>query len=497
MNAMSCRPSAEAPLWNRRQFLRTSGAMLAVPLIGAAPRGDNAVSAFVAAYNSNDRHVLARWIERHVSQGGLARRSAADWSEWLAGQFARTGRLRPLAVEARDGGQRLLCTLEKFRGERRIDLRLDRDDSARLFDLRPVAEATPYPARPNPAERVGDGLERIRKRVAFAVARGEFSGVVRIDRGGSEPLFLASHGLAAQAQPRPVDAGTRFNLGSADKSFTAILIAQMVEGGQLALDSTVGDLLPDFAIPTARGITIRHLLTHQAGLSEPRGGIRAYSHDRYDRVTDLLPAIAAVPPAFAPGARTSYSNEGYVVLGAIIERMAQQPFWHVLSSRIYERAGMRSSGHFTRDEASNLCATGYYQGRDDLFGCLPARSNAAELPWRGNSCGGGYSTAADITAYLGALGAGRLVSPASFDMLTRETGEIYPGVKYAMGFVREQVGETAFVGHSGGGQFSGVGSSLRMALAGGWSVAILGNCDVSYSDAILHDILPMLDAIPA
>ncbi|MEZ6011661.1 MAG: serine hydrolase domain-containing protein [Hyphomonas sp.] len=478
--------------WNRRGFLCAAGSLLALPVLIGAARPVQFAAGFIDAYNDGDRQALTSWASNNVSQGGLSRRSAADWADWLLGQSERTGALSLLALEQRGSELRLTCALGKIAATRRIDLRFDRDDPARIFDLRPVLDPSPFIA---PFSRPPGTLslhDRIRERLDFAVSRDEFSGVVRIDHSDAGSVFTASYGTADMSEGRPIGAGTRFNLGSADKSFTAILIGQMIEAGRLQLEDRVADLLPEFAIAGASGITVRHLLTHSAGLGQPPGGIHAYSHDRYDRVSELLPAIAAMPVAFAPGARTSYSNEGYVVLGAIIEQIAQAPFWNVLAERVYAPAAMHSSGHFTRDEARALCATGYFHERTDLFRCEPPKPNANMLPWRGNSCGGGFSTSADIAAWFKALSGGQLVKPETLDMLTRHAGEIYPGVSYGMGFVRETVGGTIFTGHSGGGANIGIGSSLRMSLDGTWSVAILGNYDLPYADAILHDILPML-----
>ena len=486
-----------AATWNRRRFLGATGTMLTLPVLFAGTRPVEFVAEFVDAYNDKDRQAVARWAANRVSQGGLERQSAADWAEWLSGQFEHTGKLSLLAMEQRGSIVRLVCALEKVPMARRVDLRFDRYDPTRVFDLRPVAEPTPYIVGRGNLPGTTDVRGQIRQRLDFATSRGEFSGVVRIDRADARPFFSAAFGLAEVSEGRPIEAGTRFNLGSADKSFTALLIAQMIEAGQLQLSSRVSDLLPDFEIPGASEMTIRNLLTHSAGLGDPPGGIHAYSHDPYDKVSDLLPAIAAIPVAFAPGEHTSYSNEGYVVLGAIIERVTQKPFWTVLQERIYEPAGMQSSGHFVRDEVLRQCAMGYYHDRSDLFRCLPAKSNADILPWRGNSCGGGYSTAADIAAYFRALGNGQLVKPETLEMLTEKAGEIYPGVGYGMGFIREAVGDKVFVGHSGGGNSIGIGSSLRMSLDNNWSVAILGNCDLPYSDAILRDILPMLASADA
>lgn len=476
---------------SRRQLIggaaAAAAATFAFPSLAFADSPMIAAS-LVAAYNSGSADLISGFVAKHISTAGLERRSAAAWGSLLAHSHARTGALRLDGVEARGSTTRLTLSATSLPRARHLDLRFDRNDPARLFELRQVAEPAPAPRRATSLLDRAGLVAALRERIAFAIADDAFSGTVSIQAPDGPALELA-HGWAHRDAARAMTMETPINIGSADKSFTAILIAQLVEEGRLGFDTPILDILRRYpAADAIRAVTVRQLLNHTSGVGSPNGGILAYSRDRYNHVGDLLGAIAAVPPSFAPGSRSSYSNEGFVLLGAAIEAVTGRPYWDVLAERLYRPAGMTASGHYTRDEAVNRCALGYFHGRDDLLLTEARVSSRPLLPWRGNSCGGGYSTAPDIARYFAALRSGRLLRPDRVADLTRKASEIYPGVSYGLGFARDEQDGGVFVGHSGGGSNIGIGVGLRAELRHGWSVALLGNYDLQYMEPLVRDV---------
>src|SRR5437763_11227801 len=148
----------------------------------------------------------------------------------------------------------------------------------------------------------------------------KFSGVVLVARGG-KPFFVKAYGLADKTRNLVNNLETKFNLGSMNKMFTAVAIAQLAEQGKLAFDDKVGKLLPDYPNKdVASKVTIHHLLTHTSGLG-------SYWNAKFDArratiktVADYLGLFADEPLLFEPGARFEYSNSGFIVLGASLER---------------------------------------------------------------------------------------------------------------------------------------------------------------------------------
>jgi CubicO group peptidase (beta-lactamase class C family) len=135
---------------------------------------------------------------------------------------------------------------------------------------------------------------------------------------------------------------TRFNLGSINKTFTAVGIAQLIEEGRLGLHDALVKHLPDYPDKAAAGrITIRQLLTHRSGVAQ---FMRADFGDV--DVAAMTKIVGNEPLAFEPGTRQIYSNGGYVVLGRVIEVVSGKSYAQYVNERIYTRAGMTASGSF-------------------------------------------------------------------------------------------------------------------------------------------------------
>ncbi len=482
-----------ARIWSRRGVLAGGAVLVAAPALGSGMTDDPAVG-LVAAVNSGDAGAIAGWASTWVSAAGLRRRPPTEWARWLQATAHRSGRWTSAGSAPMHRAIRLIVRGEAIRGDRPIDLLFDREEPARIFDLRAAHEPPPYRGVLRPCEDTATLRAALRQRVAFAVATQALSGVVRVTDPAGVPVFEMAHGAADVMGDRPITTATRFNIGSSDKAFTAVLIGQMVEAGELDWNMRVAAVLPDQRDTPLGRPTIRQLLSHAGGLGEPDGGILAYSRDPYSAVSDLLPRLAATAPVFAPGERHAYSNEGFVLLGAVIERKAGKPFWAVLEQRIFRPAGMTQSGHPLRTAMPHDTATGGFHAREDLLRTGPLPGNSDRLPWRGNACGGGFCSAADITRFLGALRAGRLVSPAIRDALLAQSGQPHPGLDYGLGFVRTPVGGATWIGHSGGGVEIGIGAGMRTSIDSGWSAAVLTNRDVPQADALLLDILRLLPA---
>ncbi|MDB5439863.1 MAG: beta-lactamase family protein [Caulobacteraceae bacterium] len=480
---------------SRRAFVGAGGALMFSGMAGPGKAAEGPAAAWAAAYNSGDAAVISRWAAQAFSPAGLNRRSADQWGSLLASSIPRTGQIRVQEATPHGADVRAQLSATGLPTVRYIDFRADRDQPAKLFDLRQVAEPTPYPS-PLVFDRNRAGLgAQVRRLIDFAIENNDFSGSIEVRAPDGSVIHQSVNGWANREKKRQLDDQTPMNLGSCDKSFTALMIGQLVQEKRLGFDQTLAEALPDYPNrEQPSGITLRQLLTPKSGLGDPKGGLRTYSSAPYTRVSDLLPAIAATPSAFAAGARPQYSNEGYVVLGAVIERVTGQTYWDALAQRIYAPAGMTKSGHFTRPEAIERCALGYLFRSDDLFLADGRVSNAEELPWRGNSCGGGYSTAADINRYFAALNAGRLLPHAALEAMWAKTGEPNPGMGYGMGFIHEDIGGKTLIGHSGGGAASGVGTDLRMVAQNGWSFAVLGNYDLQYSEGLTQAISSLVAA---
>jgi CubicO group peptidase (beta-lactamase class C family) len=165
-------------------------------------------------------------------------------------------------------------------------------------------------------------------------------------------------------------------------------------------------------------VTVRHLLEMRSGIGDFFGErFDATPKDRFRTNADFLPMFAADPLAFEPGSRWRYSNGGYIVLGAIVEKLTGQSYYDYVRERIFVPAGMTGTDSFEADVPVPNLAEGYTRlwGKGEQVMPGPRRKNIYTRPARGSAAGGGYSTAEDLLRFSNAVLADRLLSPAYTD----------------------------------------------------------------------------------
>ncbi|MHB8507893.1 MAG: serine hydrolase domain-containing protein [Candidatus Dormibacteria bacterium] len=136
---------------------------------------------------------------------------------------------------------------------------------------------------------------------------------------------------------------TRFLVGSTAKTFTAVMVMQLVDEARLSLDALVSDHLPDVELlswPGGAELTVRHLLNHTSGIDN---GPYADCGRGDDAVERYVRRMATVPPIHGPGERFGYSNAAYVVLGLLVERLTGMNWDEALRQRLLEAAGFLES----------------------------------------------------------------------------------------------------------------------------------------------------------
>lgn len=260
-----------------------------------------------------------------------------------------------------------------------------------------------------------------------------------------------------------------------NKLMTGVAIAQLVQSGKLSYDDTVAKFLDFPNAADAKKIQVKHLLTHTSGLG-------SYAAERFETeqpetVTRMLEiARENATLAFAPGTRQRYSNTGFVVLGAIIEKVTGQAYHDYMRANVYKPAGMTHT--MTRAEAAKAgnLAFGYGDGRE-------ARARSAGSPTDGNPAakreavppsgpaGGGYSTVDDLLRFAEAIRRHRLLSPeATRTMLAPQRDLNAPTDGLGVGRWRDQ---PLIVGYNGGAP--GVYTNLDIFLESGYTAVVLTN----------------------
>jgi CubicO group peptidase (beta-lactamase class C family) len=311
-----------------------------------------------------------------------------------------------------------------------------------------------------------EALRALTARVDQLAKDDRFSGVVLIARG-NQILLQRAWGKANREANVLNTLETQFRLGSQNKMFTAVAVLQLVEAGKLSLHEPIGKYLPDYPNEElASKVTIHHLLTHSGGTGDIFGPQFDARRLQLKEHADYLKLYGERPLEFEPGTQDRYSNYGFVLLGALIEKVTGQSYYDYVREKIFEPAGMRSTGSLPENEDVPRRSMGYMK-KDGKW--VP---NTDTLPYRGMAAGGGYSTAGDMLRFAHALQSGKLLSN---QMLTLATGPQDHSGGYGYGFGLEGSGKQRSFGHGGGAP--GMNSDLRIFPELGYVLIALCNID--------------------
>jgi CubicO group peptidase (beta-lactamase class C family) len=467
----------------------------------ATPVGKVAASLFLAL-NSGESQEMLRFIQANYSEQALKETAPEQLLAFFNRLYRQTGGLEAMQI-AHESNDRFLV----------LDVKSKQNGHwARMFfvlngaQAGKLAEVGLFPIRDPQAEKAdawshtrlseAEVVKEIARHVEKEVAEDRFSGVVLVSKRGRN-IFNRAYGMAEKGFSVPNRPDTKFNLGSMNKMFTSVAIAQLVEAGKLSYQDTLAKVLPEYPNKqVAETVTIHQLLTHTAGLGDFFDNPEFRPHrERYQTPRDYFPLFANNPLRFAPGSRFSYSNAGFIVLGAVVEKVSGESYLDYVRAHIFRPAGMLNTDSYELTEVVPNLAVGYGRFEDDPMGIEPRRSNVAFLPWKGSPAGGGYSTAPDLLKFAQALQTNKLVNAQLTELITSPktpmTGAPRPA-KYAYGFAIEDVSGKEIRGHSGGGSNSGVNSSMEIFWDGSYTVIVLGNYDAPAAEELAHKICEFL-----
>jgi CubicO group peptidase (beta-lactamase class C family) len=299
------------------------------------------------------------------------------------------------------------------------------------------------------------------------------------------PIFQRGFGVRDLRTKTPIDAHTDFRLASFTKQFTATAVMLLVHDGKLRYDQKLTEIFPDFPA-YGRAITIRHLLTHTAGLPEyeelmGNGPWTAEHQIQDDEALDLLKRQTA--GKFAPGTSWAYSNSAYVVLGLVVAKASGMPFAQFLHDRIFQPLHMDDTLVFVngRNTVPNR-AYGHNKRGADFVEADQSSTSATQ------GDGGVYSNLADLSKWDAALESRTLldIAPALSPVklaggadpkwpLAADDDNLAPGkpVAYGFGWFLDPYQGRARMWHSG--STSGFRTVIDRFTADGLTIVILSN----------------------
>ncbi|MER6394988.1 serine hydrolase domain-containing protein [Kitasatospora sp. NPDC001603] len=257
-------------------------------------------------------------------------------------------------------------------------------------------------------------------------------------RDGRTRDYTAGVGDLATGAKVPVDGQIR--AGSNTKTFTAVVVLQLVAEGKVGLDASVDTYLPGLLRGDGidgRAITVRQLLQHTSGLPDymdaPALADFTTVQYRYFEPRELLDGALVQKARFPAGSSWEYSNTNYLVAGLLVQKVTGRPVGEVITKRVIDRVGLRHTyfpapGDTAVHEAH---PHGYFRGSPDAP-LVDYTEMDASMAW---AAGGIVSTNTDLNAFFAALLGGRLLPPAQLaEMRTTVPAELLgPGVRYGLG----------------------------------------------------------------
>lgn len=343
-----------------------------------------------------------------------------------------------------------------------------------------------------PSEGTGDVHQRLDAYLQSLADQG-FAGVVLMARGG-DVIFHEAYGLADQMAGREMANDSVFTVGSISKPFTAVAVLKMEEAGRLRVDDPISKYFE--GVPAdQQDVTLHHLLTHSAGFP----GALGFDFDFIGR-DELVAKALAAPLEFLPGTSYEYSNVGYSLLAAILEKVSGKPYAELLRDEVLKPAGMNETGFDPALWPEERLAQGYRPAEDseegdEHWGTVVGRYDPRGPSWHLVGNGGLHSTAADMLRFRQALEGDALLSEDSKakafarHVAENEEGSSHYGYGWA---IWDEPGIGQVVAHNGGNPYffadfqRYVDEDLLVFLACSRKVSGLGNLGFRLARIVLN-----------
>ena len=313
---------------------------------------------------------------------------------------------------------------------------------------------------------------------------------VAVRRGG-EVILARGYGLADVEMSVPAGAETIYRIGSLSKQFTAAAIMQLVEQGKIGLQDEITKYLPDF--PTqGHTVTVHHLLTHTSGIKNytalgPKVWAEAFPLDLTD--AQMVDLFKKEPFDFAPGEKWSYSNSGYYLLGMIIQKVSGMPYGEYMQQALFGPLGLRSTRYCDNRTILPNRAQGYEVENGRVV-------NDAQISMNTPGAAGALcSSVLDLLAWQQAFNAGRVVSPASRQLMTT-AAKLNDGsaTHYGFGLGVGDLDGHRMISHSGG--INGFITHIGYLPDDDLTVTVLGNTGSAPSGRIAGNIARLTLGLP-
>lgn len=276
-------------------------------------------------------------------------------------------------------------------------------------------------------------------------ANGPGAAVIVTENG--KTIYTAGRGMADIATGRAIKPGDTFRLGSITKQFAAATLLKLVEEGKLSLDDPLSKFIPDYPASGA-SVTVRQLLNHTSGIADytaiPGWMVEANTAKAYT-TPELVDVFKDKPAAFKPGEHWAYDNSGYILVGAIIEKVTGKPWAEAVGEAITAPLHLTSIRSGVSEASIPTMVKGY---TDKDSKPVPAMIIHMSVP---GAAGALVGDVEDLATWAYALHNGKIVNAATYQAMITPTktsdGKTAP---YGFGLEVEDVRGNKAIGHNGG-----------------------------------------------
>ena len=273
-----------------------------------------------------------------------------------------------------------------------------------------------------------------------------FEGTVLVSESG-KVIYKKSYGLANREWNVPHELDSRYVIGSVSKQFTAMLVLQLAEEKKLRLEGKISDYLQDFPKDKGDRVTIHQLLCHSSGIPNNQHFENWYTelwHKEYS-TQELIELFYGLDLDFSPGSQFVYSNTGYYICAAIIEKVTGKRYDEVLKEKILVPLGMKNSGFLDSYSVIPKLDMGYMYW-NFAYIKAPYASPSSSI-----GAGSIYSTVEDMFKWERGLAEQKLVSKKFQDLMFKPHINMRAGRDYGYGVV---LGKDVIAGVDGSVSFA-------------------------------------------
>jgi len=298
------------------------------------------------------------------------------------------------------------------------------------------------PAQALPADFKAKADELLKRSFPDA---GPGAAVIVTEHG--KPVYEAGQGLADLDARTKITPETVFRIGSITKQFSAAIMLQLVAEGKVSLDDKLSKYLPDFPKPGADA-TIAQLLNHTAGVQSyteiPGWMDEAHTAKAYT-TEEMIAQFKDLPSPSRPGEKWAYNNSGYVLVGAVIEKVTGKPWYVNVEERIAKPLGLTTIQYGTVETRTPHMARGYTDKDGKI---VPSQIINMSVP---HAAGALIGSVEDLAKWNAALRHGKVIPAGLYAKMNSPT-TLPDGSteKYGFGMSMREVRSRPALGHSGG-----------------------------------------------